>query len=420
MSRNIRSIRFYVIVGLIGLVVFLCTNWILAAAVIFLLWFASHIFDEDEDAGAARQGGLALRNHKDKYVAESVKKRLDAVLKDSQGILTFRELLSIWGVTGTLPKPFPRKMFSRLVYALRKLGYGIVPNYLSGQKRLDHDDPCVLFRIPANASDLNLQLVHQHEIFCKLYSIVLNGERLSSEDREYVKKCIRQSGAPVGYHGYLYAYLVWLSLKKQIYDKRTKDEVSLLSQNVKNNMIPMLVNSVYINGAIDNQRMGVLKRILPTLGYDPGAIHSLLHQTLTDESGFATVERSEGSVEYTIRRPEPKKEGVHLDQDRLDELREQTRAAQSLLSDIFVQEVDDEPEAACVQEDDGMLHVLEKMFEKEIWTRTEIQELAGPGVMIGSLLEKINDYSCSKVDDIVVEEDGENIYVTVEYKGMLI
>ena len=60
------------------------------------------------------------------------------------------------------------------------------------------------------------------------------------------------------------------------------------------------------------------------------------------------------------------------------------------------------------------------MFEKEIWTRTEIQELAGPGVMIGSLLEKINDYSCSKVDDIVVEEEGENIYVTVEYKEMLI
>ena len=39
---------------------------------------------------------------------------------------------------------------------------------------------------------------------------------------------------------------------------------------------------------------------------------------------------------------------------------------------------------------------------------------------LGSLLEQINDYSCSKIDDIVVEEDGDKIYVTTEYKTQLI
>jgi hypothetical protein len=44
----------------------------------------------------------------------------------------------------------------------------------------------------------------------------------------------------------------------------------------------------------------------------------------------------------------------------------------------------------------------------------------GPGVMLGRILEQINDYAYSKVDDIVVEEDGDNIYVTTEYKEYLI
>jgi hypothetical protein len=40
--------------------------------------------------------------------------------------------------------------------------------------------------------------------------------------------------------------------------------------------------------------------------------------------------------------------------------------------------------------------------------------------MLGNLLEQINDYAYSKINDIVVEEDGDDIYVTTEYKEQLI
>lgn len=66
------------------------------------------------------------------------------------------------------------------------------------------------------------------------------------------------------------------------------------------------------------------------------------------------------------------------------------------------------------------IELLQKLFTKEIWSRSEILELVGPNVMIGNLLERINDYSCSKIDDVVVEEDGDNIYVTTQYKNLLI
>ena len=63
---------------------------------------------------------------------------------------------------------------------------------------------------------------------------------------------------------------------------------------------------------------------------------------------------------------------------------------------------------------------LGKLLTKEHWTRAELVELVGPDVMIGNLLEQINDYAYSIVNDIVVEDDGDSVYVTTEYKEQLI
>ena len=40
--------------------------------------------------------------------------------------------------------------------------------------------------------------------------------------------------------------------------------------------------------------------------------------------------------------------------------------------------------------------------------------------MIGFALEQINDYSYSKIEDAVIEDDGDTIYVMTEYKDKLI
>lgn len=137
-------------------------------------------------------------------------------------------------------------------------------------------------------------------------------------------------------------------------------------------------------------------------------------------SGFATIEKSKGTPGYLIRKPQPQVCKPLLDQVKLAELQIQTRASQDMLAEIFAQE-EEIPIAAITQSDnERMLDILRRLFDKEVWERTEIAELAGPGVMIGSLLEQINDYSCLKIDDIVVEDDDDKIYVTIEYKEQLI
>lgn len=136
------------------------------------------------------------------------------------------------------------------------------------------------------------------------------------------------------------------------------------------------------------------------------------------KTGPVTVEKQTATREYVIRKPEPVK--PLLDQKKLAELQQQTKEAQSMLAEIFVQEEETVkvPEGRPGRQ--PYLDVLERLFSKEVWTREEIAQMVGPDVMIGNLLEQINDYACSRIDDIVLEEDADRIYVTVEYKDRLI
>ena len=143
-------------------------------------------------------------------------------------------------------------------------------------------------------------------------------------------------------------------------------------------------------------------------------------KTTKSSSGFATIEKSRHPRDYVIKKPQQQTAKPLLDHNKLAELQKQTRASQDMLADIFVQD-EETPIAAVATSDNGkVLDILTKLFEKAVWTKDEIAEITGPDVMIGNLLEQINDYSCSKIDDIVVEDDGDKIYVTTEYKTQLI
>ena len=67
------------------------------------------------------------------------------------------------------------------------------------------------------------------------------------------------------------------------------------------------------------------------------------------------------------------------------------------------------------------MNILEQLFTKEIWERAEVDNMCKQrGLMLGAVLEQINDFAYEKIDDAVVEDDGTNIYVTMNYKKELI
>ena len=140
---------------------------------------------------------------------------------------------------------------------------------------------------------------------------------------------------------------------------------------------------------------------------------------LKSKGGPAVVEKSKKTKGFAIPKPKKKKEEPLLDKGKLTKLQEQTKAAQEMLAEIFIQE-EQEQNSVLLPDINHHIEVLGKLLTKEQWTRKELTEMVGPDVMIGNLLEHINDYAYSIVNDVVVEEDGENISVTTDYKEQLI
>lgn len=435
---NQRRKKNLIIVGAIGLIVLAFINWLIVIGLLFIafiIWLASVDIKNSGSRYASgystsKQGSKEAKTPieygssphqvqlKSKKVEESIKTFADNLIADKQGLIRSNDLMTFWGVNPDSYQTLHKRHLDSLIHGLRKLGYGIVPNYQQGHKRLDYDEYCVLYRLPTKSTSHKTHNIHQAEIFVRLLGVLMNGRQYPS-DSELINKCIQELDVPEDFHTYLNAYMLWLGQKKQPYDKKTKDEVAILPDKSKRFFRDRLTEAVIVNGDIDNSRADNLKKILPTLDEDSASIHSLLHQSLTDD-GFATVERKSGVTDHVIRKPEETKPAaVILDQKKLGELKQQTEIAQNLLSDIFI---DDNVEQASnsTSENTLVLDTLRRLLEKDTWQRDEVVSMLGPGVMIGNILEQINDHAYSIVDDIVVEEDGETIYVTTEYKEQLI
>lgn len=134
----------------------------------------------------------------------------------------------------------------------------------------------------------------------------------------------------------------------------------------------------------------------------------------------AVVEKTKKTKGFAIPKPQKKKEEPLLDKGKLATLQEQTKAAQAMLAEIFIQEEEQVLDIVPQSDINPLTDILVELLTKERWTRNELKELVGPDVMLGNLLEQINDFAYSKINDIVVEEDGDIIYVTTEYKEQLI
>ena len=144
------------------------------------------------------------------------------------------------------------------------------------------------------------------------------------------------------------------------------------------------------------------------------------NKKLKSKGGPAVVEKPKKTKGFAIPKPVKKKEEPLLDPTKLAALQDQTKAAQAMLAEIFVQEDESVQEPVHKTDISHLMEILGKLLTKEQWTRKELAELVGPDVMLGNLLEQINDYAYSKINDIVLEEDGDIIYVTTEYKEQLI
>lgn len=110
---------------------------------------------------------------------------------------------------------------------------------------------------------------------------------------------------------------------------------------------------------------------------------------------------------------------VTIDNEALAELEKQTQESQSILSDIFKEETD--VAASVTPQIDNVKSLLATLLTKEIWEKSEVEKICDEkGIKYNVALEQINDYAYSIMEDGVVEEDGNKVYVTTDYKKNLL
>ena len=149
-------------------------------------------------------------------------------------------------------------------------------------------------------------------------------------------------------------------------------------------------------------------------------VHTKVHRIITEGEEFATIEKETSATEYTIDKVATANNlQVSLNDERLTKVEKQTKQAQELLSDIF--EDNDKATDSTIQKNNVLLDILKILLTKESWKREDVEIICQEHhLMIGFVLEQINDYSYSKIEDAVIEDDGDTIYVMTEYKDKLI
>ena len=145
------------------------------------------------------------------------------------------------------------------------------------------------------------------------------------------------------------------------------------------------------------------------------------------EGEFAVIERKSDAVEFTINynsssELQPASSHITINQEKLRIFEQQTETVKEILSNIFT---DEDAESSVIvkpyNNTGAWMEILNTLLTKEVWQRAEVDSMCKErGLMLGAVLEQINDYAYEKVDDAVIEDDGDNIYVTLDYKEELI
>lgn len=301
-----------------------------------------------------------------------------------------------------------------IVEALRKMGYGIAPNPNIEGDRLMYGAYCCLYRL-VDASEVSNDVLKGQAVV-KMATQIAMADRITPNDIRLIESGL----SSLGFEGNSLKYEVafaksYSSIKQNFY-------TSKIIQELDASKIPaiykLLLRMTFNSGDVSTERVKILKRYCKYLGQDPEKIHSGIHEAMTTDD-FATVEKTTGAIRYAIPKPNEVTHKFAIDTGKLEKMERQTKEAQAMLSDIFVEEKNQEDKHQ-PSDIDAIQEILSQLFEKDIWEFNEVDELCkSKGLMTGFVLEKINDLSYEKVDDAVIEQDGEQIYVTTDYREQL-
>ncbi|MFR9542706.1 MAG: tellurite resistance TerB C-terminal domain-containing protein [Rikenellaceae bacterium] len=365
---------------------------------------------------------LSLRRSCPAKVAQCNTIALNSTLSqivDEYGYANVGKLFEVFGyIHKSINTPLPRDV-AAVSDVLSKLGYIIYPISTSDLK---FSNQCLIYKKELQDFDskplskMNLHLF----VFVESATQILRGCIVSKQDREFIYKYITDNSNNIDSQ----KTSAILEFEKLILTPRyrngaTRNIIDNLKAHDKNAIISALTYLSCLCGDVDRKRLSGLSRVYELFGIKCANLHAMIHRIITGETDiFTTIENEEYAKEFSI--PKQGMAKFHIDTDKLTSLENKTNESQKILSEIFASE-DDIIEEAPTAQTNPTIELLKTLLEKECWGRAEVEQLCqSRGVMLGATLEQINDYAYEKIDDAVIEDDGDEIYVTTEYKDKLL
>ena len=110
-----------------------------------------------------------------------------------------------------------------------------------------------------------------------------------------------------------------------------------------------------------------------------------------------------------------------LDAERLKDIESTTTQAQSILSGIFGEEEPEKNIEVNKRAEDTVTRLIGIVLSKEQWSRPEFDKICSDNsILPGYAIERINDIAFETVDDILIDDAGDVLYVNMEYKDKLV
>lgn len=309
-----------------------------------------------------------------------------------------------------------KSQVSLIINCLDKIGYNIVPNIQLNEEQFSYGDICIIYK-KANRDKIEIENGFSTLIPIIKAAAFIIGEKASPSIIKIADDFIK-----LNVHGeesarHLIAYLRW-RLINPLLNPNDYKTIKKIETTMKEVLSELLVHLSCADGNFTSQKQEKLTRILSLIDISPLTMHTLIHRISTKEDEFATIEKVDDAVEYTIEgKTNPRT--FSLNKEHLASIETQTKQAQELLSDIFV----DNEERIDLNSNSNnvILDIMKVLLSKNKWQRNEVELICQKHhLMLGYVLEQINDYSYNKIEDTVIEDNGDTIYVMTEYKDKLI
>ena len=309
-----------------------------------------------------------------------------------------------------------KSQITLILNCLETIGYNLSPDVQLNEEVFSFGDCCILYR-KGNESDVEQDNKYDTLLPVLKVAAFIIGESATSIEIKVTDDFIKQNVRSNESISNLKAYFRWRLLNPVLSPNDYKI-IKKIGPSMKEELSTFFVHLAYADRTFSSKEQEKLAKILTLIDVNPQTMHSMIHRLSTEENEFAATEKTDDALDFTINK-ETNSHSISLNDERLVNVEIKTTQAQKILSDIFAS--DEEKTELTVDRNRIIINILKILFSKATWKRNEVDSLCQKyQLLTGSVLEQINDFSYSKIEDAVIEDDGETIYVMTDYKDKLI